>query len=391
MAEEVKVEEGQKVEVKKGWWNTKSKGAKAGFIISIVLIVLCIGFLVTLLFARQIYGNEIGDMILGEGVPNGFVKIGNAFAAGGMKILSSLIVAAVTLVLTIILTTLIKMFTAKGKRAKTTGSIINSLLKYAAVIIGLAIILAIWGVNIAGIVGSLGIVTLIVGLGCQTLINDIVSGLFIVFDDYFNVGDMVIIDGFRGYITEIGLKSVKLDDRCGNVKSITNSSITTCVNLSRGNNLISVTMEASYFEDVRKVEAIAINNLPKVKEKIPAIIEGPFYKGIDSFTSSGVGYKFVCTTKAENRFQVQRDMNREIYLMFVDNDIVVPFNQITVNQADNKDLTPATKDQKDLVEQFIVAQREINSKQKKNKKTKLIDKVKDTIKDSVDQFEKDYK
>ncbi len=84
-------------------------------------------------------------------------------------------------------------------------------------------------------------------------------------------------------------------------------------------------------------------------------------------------------------------MNREIYLMFVDNDIVVPFNQITVNQADNKDLTPATKDQKDLVEQFIVAQREINSKQKKNKKTKLIDKVKDTIKDSVDQFEKDYK
>ena len=106
--------------------------------------------------------------------------------------------------------------------------------------IGLAIVLVIWGVDVTGIVASLGILTLIIGLGCQSLIQDVVSGLFIVFDDYFSVGDMVIIDGFRGYVSEIGLRSVKIDDRVGDIKTITNSNIGTCVNLSREDNMITV-------------------------------------------------------------------------------------------------------------------------------------------------------
>lgn len=386
-------EELKETKIKQGWWNKKSGKAKAFFIISIILLVISIAFLVSLLFARQIYGNEIGDLILGEGVENGFVKIAMAFQDGGAKILSTLVVAVLTFILTFILDLLVKIFTSKGKRAKTTGSLIRSLLKYAAVIICVAIILSIWGVNIAGIVGSIGIVTLIIGLGCQSLINDIVSGLFIVFDDYFSVGDMVIVDGFRGYVVEIGLKSVKIDDKCGNIKSINNSSITTCVNLSRQDNLISVTMEASYFEDVRRVEAIALENLPKIKEKMPDLIDGPTYKGIESFSSSGVGYKFVARVKAENRFQAQRDLNREIYLMFNDNDIVIPFNQITINNADDKNRPTANASQKELVEQFIEIQRGlISNKSNKGKKknNKILEKVKNTFKESVDQLEKDF-
>ncbi len=386
-------EELKETKIKQGWWNKKSGKAKAFFIISIILLVLSIGFLVSLLFARQIYGNEIGDLILGEGVENGFVKIAMAFQDGGKKILSTLVVAVLTFIITFVLDLLVKIFTSKGKRAKTTGSLIRSLLKYAAVIISVAIILSIWGVNIAGIVGSIGIVTLIIGLGCQSLINDIVSGLFIVFDDYFSVGDMVIVDGFRGYVVEIGLKSVKIDDKCGNIKSINNSSITTCVNLSRQDNLISVTMEASYFEDVRRVEAIALENLPKIKEKMPDLIEGPTYKGIESFSSSGVGYKFVAKVKAENRFQAQRDLNREIYLMFNDNDIVIPFNQITINNQDDKNRPSANATQKELVEQFIEIQRGlVSTKPNKNKKknNKILEKVKDTLRESVDQLEKDF-
>ena len=388
-----KEEELKETKIKQGWWNKKSGKAKAFFIISIILLVLSIGFLVSLLFARQIYGNEIGDLILGEGVENGFVKIAMAFQDGGKKILSTLVVAVLTFIITFVLDLLVKIFTSKGKRAKTTGSLIRSLLKYAAVIISVAIILSIWGVNIAGIVGSIGIVTLIIGLGCQSLINDIVSGLFIVFDDYFSVGDMVIVDGFRGYVVEIGLKSVKIDDKCGNIKSINNSSITTCVNLSRQDNLISVTMEASYFEDVRRVEAIALENLPKIKEKMPDLIEGPTYKGIESFSASGVGYKFVAKVKAENRFQAQRDLNREIYLMFNDNDIVIPFNQITINNADDNNRPSANATQKELVEQFIEIQRGlVSTKPNKNKKknNKILEKVKDTLRESVDQLEKDF-
>ena len=61
-------EELKETKIKQGWWNKKSGKAKAFFIISIILLVLSLAFLVSLLFARQIYGNEIGDLILGEGV-----------------------------------------------------------------------------------------------------------------------------------------------------------------------------------------------------------------------------------------------------------------------------------------------------------------------------------
>ena len=76
-----------------------------------------------------------------------------------------------------------------------------------------------------------------------------VAGLFIVFDDYFAVGDIVIIDGFRGTVSDIGLKSTKITDAGGNIKAINNSSITTVVNLSRMDSLVTVSMAASYNED----------------------------------------------------------------------------------------------------------------------------------------------
>ena len=377
----------QEVKVKKGWWNSKTKKNKVSFIISIILLVLAVFFMFTMAFARTFYGNEIGDKVLGEGIPNGFVKIGLAFAEGSSKIFYSLGVIIAIFVVTFFIDLIIKLSTRNGKRARTTGSLIRSLIKYAAVLVGLAVVLTIWGVNIAGIVGSLGIVTLIIGLGCQSLINDIVSGLFIVFDDYFSVGDMVIIDGFRGWVEEIGLKSVRINDRVGNVKTITNSSINTCVNLSRGDNMLAVTMEASYNEDPRRVEAIILRELPNIRKRMPMCTEGPNYLGIDSFSDAGVGYKFSCKAKTENRFQVQRDLNREIYLLFRDNGILVPYKQITVNPADPSKLPSASEEDKELVEAFFDDKRGITPKSTSKKNKKFLDKLKETFDDSVNKLE----
>ena len=180
---------------------------------------------------------------------------------------------------------------------------------------------------------GVSIVTLIVGLGCQSLIQDVVSGLFIVFDDYFAVGDIVIIDGFRGTVHEVGLKTTKLIDAGGNIKSITNSSITTVVNLSREDSLVSVLMDSSYNEDVERVEAVIAQALPAIAKQIPAITQGPFYKGINNFDDGGISFQVIAFCKEGDRFQVQRDLNRELYQLFIRNDIIVPYKQLVINRV----------------------------------------------------------
>ena len=374
------------VNVKKGWWGNKSSRQKVSFIITIIILLISIYGIISLLFARDLYGDALADKLYGSSdVPNGFVALWNVLVNAGESILSSLIVVAVTIVGTISLNFLIHLFTMNGsKKTKTTASIIRSVIKYAAILVAAAILLSIWGVNVTGIVASLGILTLIIGLGCQSLINDVVSGLFIVFDDYFSVGDMVIIDGFRGYVEEIGLRAVKINDSCGNIKSINNSSILTVVNLSRQPNYISITMEASYNEDVERLEAVFMRELPKIKNKIPEIVDGPFYKGIDGFSDRGIVFNFAFFVKAENRFQATRDFKREIYQMFVKNNIIVPYLQFSVNPPDPKDRPKASVEDKNIIKKPVKTNKNYN-----NKKSRFRQKIAKAYSDTVEEVKKE--
>lgn len=368
---------------KENWWKKKTRWQKASFIISITLFVLSLGFLSTLLFAREIYGDDFANKIYGsEDISNGFVVIKNAFMDAGSKLIATVIIVFVSFAIYFVANFIIKLFSTGSKRAKTTTSLIRSLLKYAVILVAIALILSTWGLNVTGIVASIGVLTLIIGLGCQSLISDVISGLFIVFDDYFSVGDLVIIDGFRGYVEEIGLRAVRINDKVGNIKSINNSAITTCVNLSRSLNAITVTMDASYNEDVERCEAIFARELPKIKEKIPQIVEGPTYKGVSGFEGSGISFAFSIMVKAEDRFQANRDFNREIYQMFVKNDILIPYTQITVNSADPTNRPKATSDDIKLSKQLISGQR---SKKPAAKKQKLRQKIAKAYQEALDE------
>ena len=381
-------------ETKSSWWKRKSAWQKTAFTLSIAILVLAIAFLITLLFARQIYGNAFADSLYGEGVANGIDAISNYFVSNniGMNIVWSLVTIFVSFIIAFVLDFLIKLVTMSATRkVKTTASLIRSLVKYATVLVAVAILLSIWGVNVAGIVASIGVLTLVIGLGCQSLISDIVSGLFIVFDDYFSVGDMVIVDGFRGYVEEIGLRAIKLNDNCGNIKSINNGSISSCVNLSRQPNYISITMDASYNEDVERVEALIINEIEELKKKIPNIVDGPWYKGIDNITASSIDFLVLAFVSEDNRFQVTRDLKREFYLLFKKNNVQIPYTQVTVNPEDDKNRQKASP------EEVLVALKEQKKlrgikdeeppKKKKDVKATAIKKVKESLKKTQEELE----
>ena len=228
------------------------------------------------------------------------------------------------------------IFSAKMKtnsRAKTVFSLFDGFVKYACAIAIIILVLKACGVDTAALVASVGVLTLVVGLGAQPLIADIIAGIFIIFEDEYHAGEIVTINDFRGTVMEIGIRSTRLIDAAGNIKIINNSSIGDVINLSRELSLAVVDCDFPYDVPVELIEKLLNENFEKIAANIPAIVEGPYYKGVCMYKDSNVTIKIVAKCLEENRFQVERDLNREYRRIIKENGIDISYPQVVVNYA----------------------------------------------------------
>ena len=116
------------------------------------------------------------------------------------------------------------------KRKVTVVSLINNIVKYIIAIIVVILILNIYGVNTTSIIASLGAVSVIIGLAFQDIIKDFLAGIFLIFDNAYAVGDWIEINGFKGEVISLGLKTTKIKAFTGEVKIISNSSFIEVIN-----------------------------------------------------------------------------------------------------------------------------------------------------------------
>ena len=269
------------------------------------------------------------------GSDNGFVALGKWIGGNIDVLVYTVVVIAIVLLFIALLNLGTNSLKLKNKKAATVISLVRSLVKWAAIIIAIFLILRKWGVDTNKILASIGIIALIIGLGCQTLISDVVAGIFLVADNAFEVGDIVVVDDFRGTVVEIGLKSTKIEDAGGNIKVISNSSINTMVNLTNSLSLAVIDIAIPYEENLKRTETLLIERLKDMQKRIPSIVEGPFYKGVEDMADSAVMLKVVAKVKEEDRFQATRDIKRDIYLFLNENKITVPYPQLTITQGPN--------------------------------------------------------
>ena len=124
---------------------------------------------------------------------------------------------------------------AGRQRIKTISQLLSSILRYLFLIIVLLVILSVLGVNVTSLLAGLGIMTAVVGLAFQDMIKDFIAGIAIIVENQFSVGDTVIAqaDGFKGTVTNIGLKTTEVTDDKGNVKIMANHNIDGLINCSR--------------------------------------------------------------------------------------------------------------------------------------------------------------
>ena len=124
---------------------------------------------------------------------------------------------------------------AQKQRIKTISQMLSSILRYLFLIIVLLVILSILGVNVTSLLAGLGILTAVVGLAFQDMIKDFIAGIAIIAENQFSVGDTVIAqaDGFKGTVTNIGLKTTEVTSDKGEVKIMANHNIDGLINCSR--------------------------------------------------------------------------------------------------------------------------------------------------------------
>lgn len=219
----------------------------------------------------------------------------------------------------------------------TMTILIKSFAKYAIFIVGIVLALNSWGVDSTTILASFGVVGVALGFGAQSLVADVIAGLFILIESQFLVGDIIVVDGFRGKVKEIGLRTTKIEDPINeDVKIINNSDIRTLLNQSVNLSLAKCEVGIEYSEDVSRVEKILCKKLPQIKKAHKAIKAGPYFKGVQKLDDSCVTLLITAKVEEHNRLRVNRILNREIKACFDEHGIGIPFPQLVITEAQDQ-------------------------------------------------------
>lgn len=221
----------------------------------------------------------------------------------------------------------------KSRHTETVKSLVCNCLKYAVVIYALIFGLSILGVNMVAVIASLGVLGLVVGFGAQTLIEDVISGLFIIFEGQFHVNDIVTIDGFRGTVISIGIRTTSLMDAGGNIKIINNSDIRTLTNLSEVESYAVAIVGISYSASIPEAEGAINALLDRLPGMYPEVFKiRPEYSGVENLGASSVDLKVVAKVDEAQLYRARRLLNRELKLCLDAAGIEIPFPQVVVHQ-----------------------------------------------------------
>lgn len=295
----------------------------------VILLIMLVGTVCSYVLHDYIFP---ADSIFNRGIASS--EFLNGLLALVPNIIQAIRIITVILVITTIVLAILNKAFRKNQRQITVVRLINSMVKCVMTIVLVIAVLAIWGVNTTALITGAGVVTLVVGLGMQSLISDVVAGLFIVFENEFNVGDIVTIDGFRGTVISIGIRTTKLE-ALGNIKIVNNCDIRGVLNQTVNPSTAKALIDIEYGESLQRVEEIIAKKLPEVK--IEGVIGVISYDGVATLGASGVTLQFTANCYEGDIFAVQREMNKQLKLMFDENGVGIPFNQLVVHLADKEE------------------------------------------------------
>ena len=275
-------------------------------------------------------GASIGKLIVYLVLTAAFVAVGRFLWAH--PVIDALAMAMLVMFCANLLIFILGLFKPKAHRGRTLVTLLSSLTRYVAALVILCWGLSIFGVDVTTIVASVGVVALIVGFGAESLIADVVTGIFMLFENQYNVGDIVEVNGFRGTVKEIGIRTTQIIDTGKNVKIINNSDMKNILNRSDNASIAVSSIDVAYSTDLEELE----KKLPKLMAEIyqahtDIMLSEPKYLGVQELGASGVTLKFMVEVTEENIFSAPRVLNRDLLIGFKKLGVEIPFPQLDVH------------------------------------------------------------
>lgn len=275
----------------------KKKLIKSGICLAALLVILTVSSLTNLSVSFEEFWENFS------------ITVGQIF---------SLCIMALAVILSKeIIAMLLSVCQFKNHRMNTVVTILRSILQYIAWLVIICWGLAILGVDIGTIVASVGILALIVGFGAESMIADVVTGLFMLIENQYNVNDIVEVDGYRGTVIAIGIRTTSIQDSSGNIKVINNASMVNVLNRSENGSVAVTDFAVPYQTDLAQLEAQLGDILLEIYSNHTDVMEdAPQYAGVQSLTDSKIILRFTVNVMEKDIFHVARIMNHDLLLAF---------------------------------------------------------------------------
>ena len=298
-------------------WDQKLPGGKVRFFLHVGIVVLflcCLDVLNGKSLTNESYETMLTFLLYGN-----WMRGLNLFCLCSVLLIVS-IAYLVNLVSSLLLQVAGGFLTGGGE---TVCRLLYSCIKYITAFAVLYFALTYLGFPASTILASLGIVSLAISLGAQDLIADILAGLAIVFDGSFRVGDVVELNGKRGTVMEIGVRSTKLRIPVNNIMVVNNHEISDILNMSKELSEFHLEIRVSSKVSLLDLEEMLNRELPAIGRKNEKIIDGPYLLGVTGLSGCEFGAWGQILTLAigamiqqKDNYSVQLFLNREVRLLF---------------------------------------------------------------------------
>ena len=265
-----------------------------------------------------------------------FKELGAVFTVNMTSLLKLVIMVLVILLAANIIIFVLGCIKPRTHRGGSILSLLASLVKYVAGIIIVCQSLSLLGVNVGTIIASVGVLALVVGFSAESLIADVVIGAFMLLENQYNVGDIVEVNGFRGVVTRIGIRTTSITDGGGNVKIINNSDIRSLINRSNDLSFAVCDMAVPYDkESLARAEKVLGEVLPKLHREHPDLFsKAPAYLGVQSldYENRAVVLRVAGETHEENIYKAQRLLNRTLFMAFEEEGLSCPVHRVELDR-----------------------------------------------------------
>lgn len=286
-------------------FNKKSADEKLAVVLHILAVIVLI-----ILYILYRHSTGIADNTISYLMSEQWIKGLNIYSIS-YAIMTALFIMVFAILLRRFVLLIGKNF---GTRGETIARLLDSFISYVSIIASIAIGLTYLGVNTTAIITSIGIVGLGVSLGAKDLITDILAGISIVFEGEFRKDDIVEINGFRGIVQEIGIRTTKVT-ALGNVKVFRNSEVSGVLNLTKRHSFAAVQVQVARSEPLEKIEKIFNKHLPELQKKYPQAASPITIGGILSITAFYRTINIVTTCREDDRIPLEMNLRRDIELL----------------------------------------------------------------------------